>query len=107
MDTWYQVQGAQMADLRKAAEALVLNEPDMQLQDVRHIIISSMEELDDVIAVSDEEELFDTFRRAETPEFHNQAVSLIREPAGREPLPRKYYPFLLKEVLPLYDKLNW
>jgi len=106
MDTWYQLQGAQMLELRAAAELLVAKEPDMRPEDMRHIIVCSIEELDDVIAVSDEDEFLDTFTKAKTPEFINHAIPTVRQPVFAAPLPRKDYPFGLSEVIPLWEKLQ-
>lgn len=105
MDTWFHI-ATQLPDLFQAAEALVADEPDVQTVDKRSIIFCSIEELDEVLAVSDEGEFLETLQKSQLPEFAGWSLNNIRQPAGSEPLERKAYPFEIAEVLPLWDAIR-
>lgn len=106
MDTWFHLARTQLPHLFQAAEALVADEPDVQPQDKRSIIFCSIDELDEVLAVSDEDELLETLRKSQLPEFAGWSLNNVRQPAGAEPLERRAYPFKIAEVLPLWEAIK-
>lgn len=105
MDSWFQLEDTQLPFLRKNAEALVADEPDMLPGDMRDVVFCSMEELDDLLAVSDEDEFLETLRKSRLPEYVGWQLPLIRNPGWEQPLERKAYPFEVAEVLPLWEEI--
>ncbi|MGZ2475520.1 hypothetical protein [Sinorhizobium medicae] len=105
MENWFQIDRLQLPALRAEAEALCADEPDMLPQDKRDVIFCSIEALDDVLAVSNEDEVLETFAKSRTPEYFGWSVSNVRNPHDKEDLIRKDYPFNIDEVLPLWSEL--
>lgn len=102
MDSWFQLEATQLPELRKKAEALVAGEPDILPEDMRDIVFCSIEELDDVLATSSEDEFLDTLRKSLLPEHHGWQLPSVRNPAWEKELKRNPYPFKIEEVLPLW-----
>lgn len=105
MDSWFQLEGNQLPFLRKKASELVADEPDIQPEDMRDVIFCSIEDLDEVLAVSSEDEFLDTLEKAHLPEFQGWQLSSVRNPGWEKPLDRKQYPFKVDEVLPLWEEI--
>ncbi|TIN90681.1 MAG: hypothetical protein E5Y06_31380 [Mesorhizobium sp.] len=106
MDNWFHLEGTQLPAIRKKAEELVADEPGVLLQDMRDVIFCSIEELDDVLAVSDEDEFLDTLRRQLLPQHRGWQLPSVRNPGWEKVLERKGYPFEISEVIPLWDELG-
>lgn len=105
MDAWFQLETTQLPELRARAEALVAEEPGVLPEDMRDVIFCSIEDLDDVLSISDELEFMDTLKRSRQPEFRGWALPSIRSPSWNERPERKKFPFDVVEVLPLWGEI--
>lgn len=105
MDNWFQLDRRQLPSLRAAAEELCKDEPDISIEDKRDVIFCSIEDLDNVLAVSSEDELFETFSKARKKEFQGWMLTDIRNPYREAALKPKRYPFEIEEVLPLWKEI--
>lgn len=106
MDSWFHLEGTQLPLLRQKAEALVADEPDMKPEDMREVLFCSVEDFDDLLAVSNEDEFLDTLKRSREPEFLGWQLPPIRNPGWEKQLERKPYPFDVAEVLPLWNEIG-
>lgn len=106
MENWFQLDRRQLPNLRTAADKLCEDEPDMTLEDKRDVIFCSIEALDSVLAVSNEDELLETFTKAREPEYVGWMLNDIRNPYQKLALVRKDYPFSIDEVLPLWKEVT-
>jgi hypothetical protein len=105
MDSWFQLEATQLPELRAKAEALVADEPDMQPKDMREIIFCSIEDLDDVLSISNEAEFLDTLKRSREPKFRGWALPSVRSPDWGDRPERKKYPFDVVDVLPMWGEI--
>lgn len=105
MDSWFQLEAIQLPELRKKAESLVADEPDICPEDMRDITFCSIEELDDVLATSTEDEFLETLHKSRLPEHRGWHLLNVRSPSWDMTLERKPYPFKIGEVLPLWDEI--
>ncbi len=104
MDSWFQLEATQLPELRRKAETLVAEEPDILPEDMRDIVFCSIEELDDVLAISNEDEFLDTLRKSLLPEHLGWQLPSVRNPSWEKELDRSPYPFKMEEVLPLWKE---
>ncbi len=105
MENWFQLDRRQLPLLREAAEKLCEDEPDMIPEDKRDIIFCSIESLDSVLAVSNEDELLETFGKAREKEYLGWMLNDVRNPYQELTLVRKDYPFSIDDVLPLWKEV--
>lgn len=72
---------------------------------MRNIVFCSIEELDDVLATSTEDEFLDTLRKSRLPEYIGWELPNIRNHLIGEKLDRRPYPFKIEEVIPLWKEI--
>lgn len=106
MENWFQLDRKQLPLLREAADKLCEDEPDMIPEDKRDIIFCSIESLDSVLSVSNEDELLETFGKAREKEYLGWMLNDVRNPYHSLTLARKDYPFSIHEVLPLWKEIT-
>lgn len=105
MENWFQLDRTQLPSLRAAADKLCEDEPDVTPEDKRDVIFCSIEALDSVLAVSNEDEVLETFTKAREKEYLGWMLNDIRNPYQKLTLMRKRYPFSIYEVLPLWKEI--
>lgn len=105
MENWWQLDRTQLTALRAEATALCADEPDMVPEDMRDVIFCSIEDIDDVLAVSNEDEFLETLANSQKEEFFGWALTEVRNPYRKVELERKDYPFTVDELLPLWRKV--
>ncbi|AZO44946.1 hypothetical protein EJ076_29510 [Mesorhizobium sp. M7D.F.Ca.US.005.01.1.1] len=106
MDNWFNLEDTQLPELRKKAEALVADEPGISPEDMREVVFCSIEQLDDVLAVSSEDEFLDTLRKSQLPEHRGWALPVVRNPGWALDLQKKPYPFDVANILPLWKAVS-
>jgi len=106
MDAWMQMSRNLQTHVFGRAEELVANEPDVITADKRRIIFAPVEELDDVLAISDEDEFLATLQAARDQKFNGWMLKNIRQQLSETVPVRKPYPFHPKEFLPWWDRNN-
>ncbi|RUV04149.1 hypothetical protein EOB36_03725 [Mesorhizobium sp. M6A.T.Cr.TU.017.01.1.1] len=106
MDNWFNLTGTQLPELRKKAAQLAADEPGIAPEDMREVVFCSIEELDDVLAVSTEDEFLETLRKSQLPEHHGWQLPVVRNPGWALNLERKAYPFNVADVLPLWNVIG-
>lgn len=105
MENWWQLDRTQLTALRSEAKELCADEPDLLPEDMRDVIFCSIEDVDDVLAVSNEDEFLETLGRSQKEEFFGWALTEVRNPYRKLELERKDYPFSIGELLPLWKKV--
>ncbi|MUO78225.1 hypothetical protein GOZ78_09240 [Agrobacterium vitis] len=105
MENWWQLDQTPLKALRAEAEKLCADEPDMLPEDKREVIFTSIEDLEYVLAVSDEDQFLKTLDDSQKEEFFGWALADVRNPYRKEELERKDYPFKIGEILPLLKKV--
>lgn len=105
MENWWQLDRTHLTALRAEAVQLCADEPHMLPEDMRNVIFCSIEDLDDVLAVSNEDEFLETLANSQQDEFFGWALTQVRNPYQRDKLERKDYPFTIDELLPLWKEL--
>lgn len=106
MDSWFHLEDNQLPALRAEAEALLVDEPDMLPEDKRDVIFCSIGELDDLLAVSTEDEVLETLAKTRLPEFRAWQLTTIRNPGYALTLPARKFPFKVGEVIPLWGAMH-
>ncbi|MER9410660.1 hypothetical protein [Mesorhizobium sp. M0589] len=106
LDSWFALTRQHLPAIRAKAVELCADEPDMLPEDMRDIVFCSIDDLDDLLAVSDEDQTLEVLRKALLPQYEGWELANIRRPAWEEPLERKAYPFHVAEVLPLWDEVG-
>jgi hypothetical protein len=105
MENWWQLDRTQLTTLRAEAIKLCADEPEMLSEDMRDVIFTSIEDLDDVLAVSNEDEFLETLANSQKEEFFGWALIGVRNPYRKIELERKDYPFKIDDLLPLWKKV--
>lgn len=102
MENWWQLDRTQIIALRAEAATLCADEPEILPEDMRDVIFCSIEDMDDVLSVSNEDEFLETLANSQKEEFSGWALREVRNPYRKLELERKDYPFTVDEVLPLW-----
>ncbi|MER8369031.1 hypothetical protein [Mesorhizobium sp. M1378] len=106
LESWFALTRQHLPVIRAKAEELCADEPNILPEDRRDIVFCSIDDLDDVLAVSDEDQFMQTLRKSSLSEHDGWQLASIRNPSWEPPLERKAYPFHVGEIIPLWDEVS-
>jgi hypothetical protein len=90
------------ACLARAREVLSADR-EITEADMRPVAFASIEELDDILATTTEEQMLQTLRRAAEPDYVGWSLNGVRNTFNYPNVKRRPYPFRIRDVLPDYD----
>lgn len=105
MDSWMEVAGGMRRDAVVAARVLVEGEPEVTEEDMRPVVFCSMQDLADVMIVSNEDRFLSTLDSAVVPAYGGWNFREVhRDSAG--PQNEKAFPFDVAELAPSWKLLR-
>ena len=105
MDNWMQVSGELQREVTALARASISNNPDITEDDIRPVIFCSIQDLMDVLFVSTEEQLWETFKNASLTHYEGWTLGGIRDNIGPREDAKKF-PFEVETLLPWWGKYS-
>ena len=105
MDSWMQASKELQQDALGLARDALKETPDVIEADMRPIIFCSMQDLSDIMYVSDEDRFVATLKNASLEEYQGWPLMQVRRETGGEPLSREF-PFDIGELLPWWEQLH-
>lgn len=106
MEAWTQMGGPLRQKLITDAHALAAQkDPDIIAQDMRPPVFCPIQDLDDLLATSDEDQLLTAFRAATDTRYHSWGIREVRQREAPKLSMTKDYPFDIAEFLPWWGQL--
>lgn len=106
LEPWLQMSSELQARAIKMATALAAVDVEMIESDMRPVSFCTIHDLEEVLTISNEDELLATLDEAALPQYVGWAFADARRRVGPIERERKPYPFDLGELLPWWKKLN-
>lgn len=104
IDSWMQMSHALQARVFAQAKKALEDDPNVLDVDMRPIIFCSIQDLVDVMYISDEDNLLKTFANAALPKYAGWRIVEIRRDFGIDV--QKKFPLNVEEVLPWWNVIN-
>ncbi|MGO7866167.1 hypothetical protein ELI13_30465 (plasmid) [Rhizobium ruizarguesonis] len=106
MEAWTQMGGPLREKLINDAKALAAQkDTDIIVQDMRPPVFCPIQDLDDLLATSDEDQLLTAFRAATQERYHPWGIREVRQREALQLSASKPYPFDIGEFLPWWREL--
>jgi hypothetical protein len=107
MEAWTQMAGPLRKRITDAADAMAkAKDHEITEEDKRTPIFCPIQDLDELLMVSTEDELLQTFRTAVEEKYLGWGARSVRSQIAAETEKRKDLPFKLSDVLPWWDKIG-
>jgi len=107
MDAWTQMSGELRARLVAQAEKLAAaKDPEILEEDKRHPVFCAIQDLDELLVTSSEEQLLVAFKAAAEEKYFGWGIRQIREKEAPPLKERKQFAFDLEALFPWWGKLK-
>ncbi|MCO5154075.1 MULTISPECIES: hypothetical protein [unclassified Shinella] len=106
MEAWTQMGGPLRQKLITDAQALATQkDPEIIAQDMRPPVFCPIQDLDDLLATSDENQLLTAFLAATETQYHSWGIREVRQREASKLSMPKDYPFDIAEFLPWWGQM--
>lgn len=105
LDNWLQTSVELRSNVIAKAKGLIRNDPDVIEADMRSVVFCSMQDLTDVLHVSDEDDLPASFSGAVESEFLGWSLLNVRRKVGGQNK-NKQFPLQIEELLPWWQSFG-
>ncbi len=105
MDSWMQISDELREEASTKAKKMLEADPDISEVDMRPIIFCSIQDLSDIMFVSDEDEILKTLANAELPKYRGWGLREVRRDTGTTEKKKKF-PLEIAELLPWWDRFS-